>query len=294
MTLDRSIFLKSSLMSYVLIVIGSFMAAAGYALFADPLKIVPGGVYGLAIIIHHLFDLPTGAVGLCFNVPLFIWGIWVLGPRFGAKTFIGTVLMAVFIDLLNHFFGNTPYFTDNLMLASIVSGVLIGGGIGLIFKAKATTGGTDIVAQIINKYTRTPIGKLLIIVDTFVVITGVVTFRNWELAFYALITIFILGKVVDSFLMGGNYKKAIFLISDKSEEIGKQIIHRMDRGGTFFSGKGMYNGKEKQVIFTILNHRDLSILGDMAKEIDPDTFITAFNTNEIYGNGFKSIHEMDE
>ncbi len=275
---------------YALIVVGSLIMAAGYSFFADPLKIVPGGVYGIAIVFHHLYGVSTGTVGLLLNIPLFVLGIVILGPKFGIKTFIGTVVTSFFMNVLSLWNGGKAL-TDDVMLGSIFSGVLIGAGLALIFKSKATTGGSDIVAQIVNKYTKISVGKLLIAVDSIVVTIGIVAFHDITLALYALITIFITGKVLDAILIGGNYRKAVFIVSDKHEEIAKTISEDLKRGGTIFHGTGMYHRKEKQIIFTAVNRRELAALQERVKQIDPEVFMTVFNTNQIYGLGFSDIRE---
>lgn len=275
--------------SYILIVAGSMIMSAGYSFFADPHRIVPGGVYGTAIVIHHVFGFPTGTVGLVFNIPLFIAGIIILGPRFGVKTFVGTILTSGFIDLFNSFGWGSP--TDDMMLASIVSGLLIGAGLALIFKAKATTGGSDIIAQIVHKYTRMPIGQLLIFIDSVIVTVGVVAFKNFSLALYALITIYITGKVLDAILLGGNNRKAVFVISDRHEEIREFILKKLSRGGTYFHGQGMYKKEDKKVIYTALSRRELAALQDFVKDTDSEAFISVFDTNQIYGRGFLPIEE---
>ena len=288
----NKLFSKQWFISYAYIIAGAIIMSAGYAFFADPHKIVPGGVYGTAIVVHHVFGFPTGTVGLIFNIPLFIIGIIILGPRFGVKTFVGTILTSVFIDLFSKF-GYTNV-TDDIMLASVVSGVLIGVGLALIFKAKATTGGSDIIAQIVNKYTKISVGQLLIMIDSVIVTVGIVAFKDFSLAFYALITIFITGKVLDAVLMGGNYRKAVFIISEKHEEIREKILFTLNRGGTYFLGKGMYKGDEKKIIYTAVNRRELAMLQEFVSNIDKDAFLTVFNTNQIFGQGFQAIDETEE
>lgn len=275
--------------SYFLIVAGSIIMSSGYSFFADPYKIVPGGVYGIAIVMHHVFGLPTGSTGLAFNIPLFIAGIYFLGPRFGVKTFVGTILTSVFIDIFNSFELGSP--VEDPMLASIISGLLIGTGLALIFKSKATTGGSDIIAQIANKYTKIPVGQALIIIDSVVVTVGVVAFRDISLALYALITIFITGKVLDSILLGGNSRKAVFIITDKNKEVSDFILEKLDRGGTYFQGEGMYEKSEKKIIYTVLSRRELAALQDFVKDVDKNAFVSVFDTNEIYGQGFLSMKE---
>lgn len=275
--------------SYLLIILGSIIMSAGYSFFADPHMIVPGGVYGTAIVIHHTFGLPTGTVGLIFNIPLFIAGIYILGPRFGVKTFVGTILTSVFIDFFNSLKWGTP--VEDKMLASIVAGVMIGAGLALIFKSKATTGGSDIVAQIINKYTKISVGQLLIIIDSLVVTVGVIAFKDVSLALYALITIYITGKVLDAVLLGGSNRKAVFIISDRHGEIREFILKKLSRGGTYFFGQGMYEQGDKKIIYTALSRRELAALQDFVKDIDNEAFISVFNTNQVYGQGFIPIEE---
>jgi uncharacterized membrane-anchored protein YitT (DUF2179 family) len=288
--MKEKLFSREWFMNYGQIVLGALIMAAGYAFFADPMKIVPGGVFGISIVIHHLFGLPTGTMALIFNVPLFIAGIYILGPRFGVKTFLGTVLTSFFIDTLSHFGGGKALTTD-IMLGSVVSGVLIGVGLALIFRAGATTGGSDIIAQIANKYSRIPVGKLLIIIDSCIVSVGVIAFKDVSLAAYALITIFITGKVLDSILMGQHYSKGVFIISDKHEEIRQKLLTGIDRGGTYFYGQGMYEGKEKKIIFTAVSRRDFMLLHDFIKKVDPHAFITVFESHEVMGEGFQPISD---
>lgn len=275
--------------SYLLIILGSLIMSAGFAFFADPFKIVPGGVYGTAIVIHHVFGLPTGTVGLIINIPLFIIGIVILGPRFGTKTFVGTILTAIFIDFFNSLDYGCP--VDDIMLASIVAGVLIGAGLALIFKSKATTGGSDIIAQIAHKYTKLPFGQLLIAIDSVVVFVGVAAFKDFSLALYAFITIFITGKVLDAMLLGGSHRKAVFIISDESEKIREFILKKLNRGGTFFKGLGMYEEKEKNIVYAAVTRRELAALMDFVHDVDEDAFMSAFDTNQVYGRGFLPFEE---
>lgn len=269
---------------------GSLIMAAGYVYFVVPYKIVPGGVYGIGIILHYLFGVPTGLSGLVLNVPLLIIGLRVLGPHFGIKTVIGLIVTSLLIDVLTYFWGNAPLVDDPLLSAGF-GGVLIGAGLGLIFRAKATTGGTDIVAQVLNRYTRIPVGQLLMQVDAAIVCLGVVAFRDIKLALYALVTIYVTGRVVDALLTGLSYEKAVYIVSDKYEQIRDVILNELNRGGTLLLGRGMFRGHEKQVIFTAVNRRDYAILQEHVRQIDPRAFMTVVDANEIIGEGFKPIDE---
>lgn len=277
--------------AYILILLGAFIMASGFVLFITPHNIVPGGVYGISIVIHHFTGWPIGLMALCFDIPLTIIGIRVLGPRFGVKTVVGFVLTAVFVDSLTYFFGAKALVPDDVLLSSVFGGVFIGLGLGLIFKSKATSGGSDIVAMIISKYTKLPLGQLMIYVDSTIVIAGLFAFQDWKIPLYSLIVIYIAGRVVDLVLQGISMEKTLFIISEKHEEIRNKIINDLNRGGTFLKGEGMYNGKEKSIIYTVLTRREMAMLQDFINKIDPEAFLTVINAHEILGNGFKSLRD---
>jgi uncharacterized membrane-anchored protein YitT (DUF2179 family) len=287
----EKLFTKKWFITYGMIMVGSFIMASGFVLFITPYKIVPGGVYGMSIILHHLIGTPVGLVALAFDIPLTLIGIRVLGPRFGVKTVVGFFLTAIFVDGLTWIYGDMPLVEDNGLLSSIYGGLLVGLGLGLIFKARATSGGTDIVAMIISKYTRMPLGQLMIAVDSAVVVLGLFFFGDWQIPLYSLIVIFITGRVIDVVLQGISYEKTLFIISEKHEEIRNKIIGDLNRGGTFLKGEGMYAGEDKKIIYTNVTRRELSILQEYVHSIDPKAFMTVINANEVLGSGFRSLKE---
>ncbi len=280
--------------SYIMIITGAFLLAVGFVFFITPHKIVPGGVYGIAIVLHYLIGTPVGATALAFDIPLTLIAVKILGPRFGAKTVVGFVMTAVFVDGLTFIYGTEPLITDDVLLSSIVGAVFVGVGLGMIFKTKATSGGTDIVAMIISKYTHLPVGRLLIVVDSTIVLFGLIVFKDWKIPFYSLIVIYITGKILDAFLEGVSYDKVLFIISDKTEEIKRKIIDDLNRGGTLISGKGMYNGDDKTIMFTVVNRREVTILQEFIHHVDPRAFVTVLNASEILGEGFRSLKEKIE
>lgn len=295
-------FSKKWFISYLLIFIGSFILAAGFVFFINPYNIVPGGVYGIGIVVHHLTTgvfsfwptgIPIGLFGLVLNIPLTIIGIKVLGPRFGIKTIVGFVITSVFMDLLTMVVGEKDPLglANDVLMACVFGGVLIGFGLGLIFKSKATSGGSDIVAMIIAKYTRLPLGQLMIYVDSFIVLLGLVVFRDWHIPLYSWIVIFVTGKVIDITMQGVSYDKTLFIVSSQFDLIRDKIINDLNRGGTFIPGKGMYNNSEKTLIFTVLNRREIAILEEYIHEVDPNAFVTVMDANEILGEGFKSLRD---
>ena len=296
--------------SYSLIAIGSFILAAGFIYFIDPHKIVPGGVYGIGIVVKNITSdimgdgiklpflkepifqdgLGIGFVGLMLNIPLTIMGIKILGPRFGIKTVVGFIFSSVFIDFLDERFDGA--LVDDVLLSCIFGGVLIGFGLALIFKTRATSGGSDIIAMIAAKYTRMSLGLLLIVVDSIIVLLGLLVFKDWKIPLYSWIVIYITGKVIDAVMQGVSYDKALFIISEKYDEIKDKIIKDLNRGGTLINGVGMYKGLDKKIIFTNVNRREQGVLQDFIKEVDPNAFMTVIDAHEVLGNGFKPIREV--
>ena len=284
---------------YSFITIGSFILAIGYVYFITPHRIVPGGVYGIAIVVHYLSQglfsfwpdgIPIGLFGLIMNIPLTIAGIKILGKRFGVKTIVGFVLSSVFMDLITYarVDGDAPLVTD-VLLSCVFGGVLIGFGLGLIFKSRATSGGSDIIAMIIAKHSGLQLGQLLIYVDSAIVLLGLAAFQDWQIPLYSWLVIYITGKAIDTTIEGANYNKALFIISDKHEEIKQKILVDLERGGTYFKGSGMYTGDEKQIIYTVVSRREVAILEQFIGQIDPNAFITIMDTREILGDGFQSL-----
>lgn len=286
---------------YLLIIIGAFILAASFVFFITPHKIVPGGVYGISIVVHYLTKgvfsfwpegIPVGMFALAIDIPLIIAGIKILGPRFGVKTISGSVLTAVFNDVITmmRVDGDAPL-VDDVLLSCIFAGVLAGFGLGLIFKSRATSGGSDIIAMIIGKHTHIQLGRLMIYVDSVIVLFGLISFGDWSIPLYSWIVIFITGKVIDVTIEGADYNKALLIISKQHEKIKHKILHDLGRGGTYFIGTGMFTGKEKQIIYTVVSRREVAVLKEYISQIDPDAFITVTDAKEILGEGFQKLNE---
>lgn len=287
--------------AYALILAGAFIVAAGFVFFINPHRIVPGGVYGIGIVVNYLTkDLfawapegfPIGLTGLILNIPLTLLGIKLLGPRFGVKTVVGFILTSVFIDGL-HFFLGHDLMVDDALLSSIFGGVLIGFGLGLIFRSKATSGGSDIIAMILAKYTRLPVGQLIMYVDSAIVLLALVAFGDWKIPLYSWIVIFITGKVIDITLDGIGHDKALIIISNQYELIRTKIITDIRRTGTLFKATGMYENKEREVVFVTVNRLEAHILREYIYEIDPRAFIVIVDATEILGEGFRPLNPAE-
>jgi len=303
-TTDQKAFSTRWFIDYGMITLGSFIMAVGYVFFITPHKIVPGGVYGLGIIVHYLSKgmilwpdgFPIGLFNLLVNIPLTYIGIKMLGRRFGVKTIYGFVSSSIFMDgiTLMRMVGDAPLVQD-VLLSCIFGGVLTGIGLGLIFKSKATSGGSDIVAMIITKYTRIPIGQMLIWVDSAIVFVALAAFKDWQIPLYSILAIYVTGRAVDLILEGANYNKAMIIISDEHEKIRDKIIIDLERGGTYLKGVGMYTNTEKSVIFTVVSRREVAILEEQIAAVDPHAFITIMDASEILGEGFRSLkHKIED
>lgn len=300
----QKMFSKQWFIDYTLILVGSFILAAGFVYFVTPHKIVPGGVYGIAIVVHYLTrdifsfwpdGIPIGLFGLVLNIPLTIAGIKILGPRFGVKTIVGFVLTSFFIDGITWLrpVGDAPLVND-VLLSSVFAGVMIGIGLGLIFKSRATSGGSDIIAMIIAKYTKLQLGKLMIYVDSVIVLMGLAAFKDWHIPLYSWVVIYITGRAIDMILEGADYNKALLIVSKKHLEIKNKILVDLERGGTYLRGEGMYTGEEKHIIYTVVSRREVAILQEYIGKIDPDAFITVMDAREILGEGFQSLGKKME
>jgi len=288
-------------LDYFMIVIGTIISACSINIFLVPYKIAPGGLSGIATVLYYVSNgkFPIGVTMLALNVPLFILGIRFIGKRFVLKTFFGTIMLSVIIDLTEPFtsdltqkFGSMyegMTYSQDLLLYSIFGGFLMGLGLGLVFKSGATTGGTDLAARIVNHFLPVfTIGEILLIIDTSVIIVAAIAFKSFQLGLYAIVTLFISSKVIDAILEGVNFAKAVFIISDHSEQISDRILKELDRGVTALEGTGMYTGSSKKVLLCVLNRGQIPVLKGIVKNIDQKAFIILADVREVLGEGFKN------
>ncbi|MBW7848428.1 MAG: YitT family protein [Bacteroidales bacterium] len=277
--------------AYALIVVGALFIASGYAFFITPHKIVPGGIYGISIVLHHTFGTPVGMMALTFNLPLTLVGIKVLGPRFGIKTFTGFMLTSLFMDLISLWVGDMALIPDDLILSSVYGGAVIGLGVGFLFKAKATCGGTDVMAMMLGKWTGRPLGQLMMTVDTIIVIMGSLVFLDWKIPMYSIITIFVMGKTIDTVLQGWTHDKVALIISNRYEEISNAITDDIQRSSTLIHANGMFAGAERNILYVVLNRNEIPVLEQRVHQADPTAFVAIINADEILGEGFKSLRD---
>lgn len=276
---------KKVIRDYMGITIGVLLMTLSLNMFLTPNNIAPGGVSGLAIIIHSNTGWPVGVLTLAFNIPLFIISIMLLGAHFGAKTFYATFLLGATIDLLSFL----PVLTHDDLLAGVYGGILMGVGLGLVFKYNATTGGTDLAAAILRRFfPQISIGMLLLLLDAVIIGLAGFTFSA-ELALYALIADAIAIRVIDIIQEGANENRAAYVISDYSDDIEAEILTKLGRGVTSFPGRGGYTGKDRKVLFCVISKSEISQFKEIVRGIDPDAFVVIFQAHEIMGEGFEEI-----
>ncbi|MBO8168454.1 MAG: YitT family protein [Thermoanaerobacteraceae bacterium] len=277
-----------TILDFLGIAAGSLITALGLVLFLVPNKIAAGGVSGLATVIFYLTGLPVGFTMLVINIPLFLASVRELGLKFGIKTAVGTVLLSVFTDVL------TPLLrplTNDPLLAAIYGGLLAGVGLGVVFRFGGTTGGTDLAAQLLHKFLKVSVGQGLLFVDALVILVAAVTFEV-ELALYALLALFATTKMIDLVQEGVGYAKAALIISEEADRIGQAIINRLDRGATALHGKGVYTGKDKDIILVVVSRSEITRIKNLVHEIDPGAFVIVTNVHEALGEGFKDISKQ--
>jgi len=285
--------------AYVYLILGSVIFAVSDILFVVPYKLAPGGVYGIATVLNTLFSWKISYCTFAMEIPLVILGTIILGPRFGIKTIVSIVTILFTVWVMETYVSvGYPKIILDPMLNTIVAGVFYGISIGFIFKSRATSGGSDIIAMILAKYTKLSLGKLVMIVDGLIVLftlvqpteTGAI---GWEFAIYSLIIIYIEGKIIDMVVSGANYHKTVMIVSDKFESISSKIKNDLKRGATIFTGTGAYSGEERKMVYSVMSRRELEILKLHIKEVDPDAFVNVTEANEIIGKGFKSLNDED-
>jgi uncharacterized membrane-anchored protein YitT (DUF2179 family) len=301
---------KYPIIDYFFIAFGAAIMALGIGIFLVDARVVPGGVSGLSMAIHYLSNntIPVGISIWVLNIPLYLWGIKELGKQFGVRTFVGFTLNSFFIDFFRGDFPGLGFVRlqdtatiqglihNDFLFLIFIGAALLGIGLGIIFKFKGTTAGSDIVAAIMQKRYGFKPGQAIMIIDFCVIALAglIIEIKDLSaertaltLTLYALFLLFVSSRLVDAIIDGFDYARVAYIISDKHLEIGSVIMNRMSRGATALKARGLYRDVEREVIFTIVTLKELSTLTELIKEIDPEAFIIINNVHEILGKGFR-------
>lgn len=269
---------------YGSIITGALFASIGINLFLAPHAVVSGGVSGVAILVNRLTGFPIGIFMLLLNIPLFILGAIFLGQGFGIRSLFGTVVFSLLTDLT----ASLPSLTENIMMASVFGGALIGIGFGIIFLAGATSGGTDILAALGHKAVPAiDVGKWIFIIDLVIISAAACVFRDTELVLSGIFTLFISVVLVDYIISGANVAKIVYIVSDKSEAIAEEIMNKVERGVTGIYTRGMYVKENRTMLMCVVKRFELQKLERIVNENDPNAFLIYAQARRVAGEGFK-------
>lgn len=269
-------------MDYALIILGAFVMGFAIKNLYDPINLVTGGVTGIAIVMKKVAGFPLWLTNTLCNIPLFLAAWKLKGWVFIKKTLVATASLSLSLLVIPEM----PFLTDDLFLTSLFGGIVCGAGTGLIFLFQATTGGTDMLAALIQRKLRHySIAQIMQVLDGMVVLLGAMVF-GIRYALYALIAIYATSKVSDGILEGLKFSKQAYVISDSYQEIARAIMTRMDRGVTALDGVGMYSGQGKKVLFCVVSKKEIVTIREIVEEFDRKAFLIVTDVREVFGEGF--------
>ena len=310
-------------LSWANILLGCVIVAIGFVFFINPYNIVPGGVYGASIVCHYLFpSIQVGTFGYMFDIPLLILSAVLLGTALGARTLVAALFTPLVMNVLSTWvypdqaalesldpsllLGGCLNLSDHLMLSAIMGAVLVGLGEGMVVRRHATTGGSDIVAMILQKYAHIRFSIAILLVDAVVVTFGLLfigfgvgesteTQPALYLSLYSLIAIFVISRVLAFVINGTKDDKLLFVISDKNMQgLHDYILKDLDRTATRIKSSGLYTGAEKEMIFLVVNHREVIGVKHIIKEVDPEAFVVVTDAYDTFGAGWKELPSRNE
>lgn len=279
--------LTDRLKNALFILVGCAIMGLAYAMFLIPHHFVPGGVSGVAMIANYFSRLPVGLLIMVLNVPIFLLGLKTMGKKYVVNSLAGMVVSSIFIDLFHEVL-KVPSATDNAVLASIYGGVMLGVGLGIVFRGRASTGGSDIIGMVLSKHTGMSLGYGIMITDFLVISASGFALRSLEAPLYGYIVLFLSTKVIDMVLEGWNYSKLVLITSTRTQEIADYILHGLDRSGTALRSRSLYLNREGEIIMTVIHRKQLADLRTNVRRIDPEAFVVINDTYDVLGKGFKS------
>ncbi len=278
--------LKNNLKDYLIIYLGVLTVAIGTSVFLIPSNLAVGGITGLAIVVNHMVpQIPIGLFLIGMNIILLALGFWLIGSKFGLKTIFASLTLSSTIWLIEAAFPLQQPIVDNIFLNLFYGILTIGIGLAIIFYHNASTGGTDILAKIINKYQQIEIGKSLLVADFLVTISAGITFGA-ELGLYALLGVIMNSFIIDYIIAGFNLKIKLTIITSNPEKIRNYINNNIQRGATIYRAEGAFTGEDKDVLITAMNRREFLALKSYIARVDEDAFVMVSKVKEVFGEGF--------
>ena len=274
-----------------LLLVGALIYGIGTHAFVEPAHIAPGGAMGIALMVNHFADLPIGLLTLAINIPLLVLAWFSLSHRFAVSTAFATAVCSFILDFMVA--PVCPVYTGDRILCSLYGGILSGVGMGLIFMAGMTTGGSDILGYVLQK--RRPqlsIGRALMAVDGVILLMSIYVFGNIDAALFGLVSLFATTKVIDSVIYGGDASTMATVVTRKPREIARRIIADLDRSATLVQATGAYSGKDTSVLLCTVRKSQFQRLRKIVYEADPGAFLMATEASEVLGDGFKALSEQ--
>jgi uncharacterized membrane-anchored protein YitT (DUF2179 family) len=271
-----------SALEYINVIIGSAIIALAFNVFLLPNQIASGGVSGISTILLSVLGWEPAYVQWAFNIPLFIAGVILLGKQFGVKTLVGTLFLPFVVFLTK----NIEPWTNDALLSALFGGIAVGLGLGIVFRGNASTGGTDLAAQIITKFTGLTLGTSVVLIDGLIVISAALVF-DIERGLYALIALYVTSKTIDLVQVGFGRSKTAMIITNKQEEVRAGILNKIDRGVTKLSAYGGFTDNERPVLMCVVDQREFTKLKQLVKTLDPTAFVVVMDASEVLGEGFK-------
>lgn len=266
--------------------LGSALYSVSVAVFTAPNKIAPGGLTGIATILYYIIHTPVGTTMFVLNIPLFVLGFRHIGVKFIGRTVICTAMVSVMTDMMSVL----PAYRSNLLLAVLYGGVLSGAGLGLIFLRGATTGGSDVASRLLRiRFPHIPMGRMMLLLDMGIIGVSAIVFRSLDSALYAIICSFTCSRVIDSILYGADTGRMALVISDQNDAIARQVLNHMERGVTLLKGKGVYTGRERDVLMCAVRRPEAAKLRNIIRQTDPAAFVIMCEAGEVIGEGFTPI-----
>lgn len=274
---------------YVMIALGMILYGIGWTVFLLPNNITTGGVPGIASIVYFAIGLPVQYVYFAINFILLLLAIRILGWKFSIKTIFAVFTLTFFLSAIQQVTQGITLLHDQPFMACVIGASFCGSGIGIAFSSNGSTGGTDIIAAIINKYRDITLGKVMLICDLIIISSSYFVLKDWEKVVYGYVTLYICSFVLDQVVNSARQSVQFFIISDKYEEIGKRINVYPHRGVTVINASGFYTGKEIKMLFILAKKRESGIIFHLIKEIDPNAFVSQSAVIGVYGEGFDRI-----
>ncbi|MFB3161136.1 YitT family protein [Neobacillus sp. 179-J 1A1 HS] len=272
----------ASALEYINVIIGSAIIALAFNVFLLPNQIASGGVSGISTILLSVFGWEPAYVQWAFNIPLFIAGVIFLGKQFGVKTLVGTIFLPFVVFLTK----NIDPWTNDALLGALFGGIVVGLGLGIVFRGNGSTGGTDLAAQIITKYTGLTLGTSVVLIDGLIVLSAALVF-DIERGLYALIALYVTSKTIDLVQVGFGRSKTAMIITNRQEEVREGILNKIDRGVTKLSAYGGFTDNERPVLMCVVDQREFTKLKQLVKSLDPSAFVVVMDASEVLGEGFK-------